>query len=382
MKVLHVNTIDSGGAAIAARRLHLLLLERGIDSKMLFLSRSGRTDIKEAYYFEDLFSPGRFKLLFNLNKIYNRRFTFYKPSVYFNGPDSLFDLSKHPLFEWADVVHLHWVVKFLDWNKVFSHKQKSFVWTCHDMNPFTGGEHYKTGYKGEFSTASRSNILRKQSALKNVRLKVISPSQWLADLARNSEVFGHVEVKAIRNPIDDRVFRPLPETESGKKNILFVAENPHDLRKGFDRLLKALNKLSPSSYKLSVLGNKTFVEQTFPDAHFYGSISDESRLVEIYNSAELFIIPSLEDNLPNTVSESLLCGTPVVGMKVGGIAEMIDNGEDGFLAADPESLSEAITKGLQHPFDRQAVRQKALLKLDKDKIVDKIVYLYAKMPSR
>lgn len=376
MKVLHVNTIDTGGAAIAARRLHSLLLEKGIDSKMLFLQRSGKVEIREAYYFEDLYKPVQFKCLSALNKLYNRRQTFLKPAIYFNGPESLFDISRHPLFAWADVVHLHWVVKFLDWKKVFSHKQKSFVWTCHDMNPFTGGEHYRTGYHGEFASVSKHNIQKKTAAFQGVRLKVISPSKWLADLARHSTVFGHLEISAIRNPIDDTIFKPLPVTGSDKKNMLFVAENPHDERKGFGLLLKALKNLNPDTYKLSVLGNKTFVEQSFPEAHFYGSINDENRLVEIYNAADLFVIPSLEDNLPNTVSESLLCGTPVVGMAIGGIAEMIDNAGDGYLSADAKGLSDAISRGLQHSFQREAIRKKALEKLNKDKILDDIIRLY------
>jgi glycosyltransferase involved in cell wall biosynthesis len=384
LKVLHVNTIDTGGAAIAAKRLHLLLLENGVDSKILFLQRSGKANIPEAYYLEDQFKSALFKNRKRLNQIYNRRKTFYKPGVYFNGPESLFDISLHPLFNWADVIHLHWVVKMLDWKKVFAHKDKAFVWTLHDMNPFTGGEHYKTGYNGEFSKVSKQNIALKKNAIKGSNLKVVCPSIWLSELAKSSEVFKDKEVLVIRNPIDDAVFKPLhtylhksdgvPSID--KKNILFVAENPHDERKGFQLLLKALENIDPERYRLSVLGNKKFVESIFPRAFFYGTVHDEDQLVELYNQADLFVIPSLEDNLPNTVSEALLCGTPVIGMAIGGIKEIVENGIDGVLSETKEGLKQAIEEGLEKHFVRQLICNHARLKLNKGALLNQFKELY------
>lgn len=381
MKVLHVNTIDTGGAAIAAKRLHLLQLKNGIDSKMLFLKRNGNQQIPEAYYFSDLFGNTTFKLLDKLNTFYNRRFTFTRPSLYFNGPDSLFDISRHELFQWADVIHLHWVVKFLDWKKVFSHKEKAFVWTFHDMNPFTGGEHYATGYKDEFSSRSSVNIEKKNDAIKDCKIEVICPSEWLAELARHSKTFYDIPVNAIRNPIDTDVFKPLEKSasKSDKKNILFVAENPHDERKGFGLLLNALTHLHKDTFQLSVIGRKEYVENRFPAATFHGTVSLEEKMVEIYNSADLFVIPSLEDNLPNTVSEALLCGTPVVGLKIGGIAEMVENGINGFLAAEENELHQAIENGLKIEFDREKIREFALEQLDTKFILNSIKQVYEKL---
>lgn len=384
LKILHVNTIDTGGAAIAARRLHELLIEKGIESKMLFLKRSGKVKIKEAYYFEDLYSASKFRTLFKMNTIYNRRNTFYKPGIYFNGPESLFDLSAHPLFEWADVVHLHWVVKFLDWEKVFKHKTKRFVWTFHDMNPFTGGEHYQTGYHDEFKSVSKRNIELKQKAIVGNDINVICPSAWLSDLASKSEVFAQTKIHTIRNPIDDGIFKPLHsylhKTDDppviNKKNILFVAENPHDERKGFILLMKALENLNPDSYRLSVIGKKQHVEQVFKGAIFHGTVNDEEEMVKIYNSSDLFIIPSIEDNLPNTVSEALLCGTPVVGLSIGGVKEMITEGKNGFLAQNPDDLQQAIVNALNHHFVRQLVRNHAETLLDKEAIIESILDVY------
>lgn len=386
MRILHVNTNDTGGAAIAAKRLHLLLLKHGIESRMLFLKRSGQVKIPEVYYMEDLYGKIPFKLFDKLNTLYNRRFSFTKPSVYFNGPESLFDISQHPAFEWADVVHLHWVVKLVDWKSVFRHKAKKFVWTLHDMNPFTGGEHYKTGYEGEFAYASRRNIAIKQAAIQDQKLQVICPSEWLSQLARQSEVFKHVDVRTMRNPIDNSVFKPMDKTamkqkhglRTDKKNILFVAENPHDERKGFQYLLQALPQLQSANVDVSVIGRTQHIQTELNaiHAHCFGTVNDEQKMAELYNAADVFVIPSLEDNLPNTVSEALLCGTAVSGMRIGGIQEMVQDGINGYLSTEGNGLGAAIAATLQHNFKREDIRQQALKELDEQKLISDFKAMY------
>lgn len=384
MKVLLINTIDTGGAAIAAIRLHKLLLKKGVESRMLFLRRSGKAVIEQAEYFEDLYKPFAFKLLNKLNTAYNRRLTFRHSSVYFNGPDAIFDLSKHPLFAWADVVHLHWVVKFIDWQSVFAHKHKPFIWTLHDMNPFTGGQHYNTGFGNEFQWVSKRNIRKKKQSIKGSNLKIITPSDWLGHLAKVSEAFNDLEVYTVRNPIDASIFKPLNKTElkrefglpADKKTILFVAENPHDERKGFALLKTALLNIDASNYHLAVIGKKEHVETEFPTATFFGSIQDENKLAQLYNAADCFVIPSLEDNLPNTVSEALSCGTPVCGFAIGGIKEMVMDGINGYLASNFNELDRAINQTLNQVFDPSAIRKKAMEVLDEQILFDQFMNLY------
>jgi glycosyltransferase involved in cell wall biosynthesis len=383
LKILHVNTLDSGGAAIAAKRLHLLLLSKGVDSKILFLKRSGNTEVKESYYFEDLYKPQLFKTIEKLNTAYNRRKTFSNSKVYFNGPDALFKISKHPLFNWADHIHFHWVVKFIDWQNTFSHKDKSFVWTLHDMNPFSGGEHYQTGYNNEFSEVSKKNIQKKIKSLQNIQLKIVTPSQWLGNLSSSSPVFKLFKHYTLRNPIDIETFKPINKTESkerlglnlSKKTVMFVAENPHDQRKGLNYLMQAVSKLS-SDIEIAIVGNPQHVQSDFKNAFFAGSVHEENRLAEHYNAADVFVIPSLEDNLPNTVSESLLCGTPVAGFKIGGIQEMVHNGINGFLVQDFEKLSDAIENTLRANLTPNDIRQQALNELNPNQLFEAFIDMY------
>lgn len=383
MKILHVNTLDSGGAAIAAKRLHLLLLSKGVDSKILFLKRSGNAEVKESYYFEDLYQPQLFKTIEKLNTAYNRRRTFSQSDVYFNGPDSLFNISKHPLFKWANHIHLHWVVKFIDWQKTFSHKDKSFVWTLHDMNPFTGGEHYQTGYHQEFKDVSKKNIEKKIKSIQNNQLKIVTPSQWLGDLSANSEVFSNLKHYTLRNPIDIQVFKPQNKQSikeslglnTLKKTVMFVAENPHDERKGLNFLKQAASEL-PKNIELAIVGNPKHVKSDFKDAFLAGSVFEESKLCDYYNAADVFVIPSLEDNLPNTVSESLLCGTPVAGFKIGGIQEMVHNGKNGYLANDFSALSTAIQETLSASIPQEDIRTQVLSELNPDTLFESFVAMY------
>ncbi len=384
-KILHINTNDTGGAAIAAIRLHYLLLENGQDSKILFLKRSSKDKIKEAYYLKDSF---KFKLIFSLifkiNNLYNRRFTFYKPSIYFNGIDSLFNIQNHWLFAWADVVHLHWVIKFLDWRKVFKYNKK-FVWTCHDMNPFTGGNHYEIGYSNEFNIIAKNNLKRKAKIIKNVDITMVGPSAWITNLISQSIIFKNKKALTIRNPIDTNVFRVLSdikglkdklEIDEKKKVILFVAENPNDGRKGFNLLLNALDNIeNKENIHLLIIGRKLDLKTNISHTQL-GTISDEELMCKLYNIADVFVIPSIEDNLPNTVSEALLCGTPVVGFNVGGIPEMVKNNINGNICDNKNKLYLSINNALESKFDALTIRNNIINKLDEIKLKDEFFKVY------
>ncbi len=385
MKILHVNTIDTGGAAIAAIRLHELLLQNGVESKILFLWKSGKVQVKESYYFEDLFSSKLiFKILYKLNVVFNRRFTFYKPSLYFNGPDSLFIMSKHPLFVWAEVIHLHWVVKFLDWNSVFNKSKKKFVWTLHDMNPFTGGEHYKTGYNNEFKFASKRTIDVKKKAIDSTDLTIITPSEWMKNCAEKSEVFKGRKIVTVRNPIPSKVFNkyvvgnlPNLKIDKSKINLLFVAENPSDVRKGFHLLIQALHNIKhKEAFQLYIIGKESNVIDLPISHQFLGVVSDPNQLAQIYGSVDYFIIPSIEDNLPNTVSEALMCGTPVIGFEVGGIKEMIQNGVNGFLVNNEVELGGLLNKiaDKEVEINKQVIPDN--LELVESKILSQMIAVY------
>lgn len=389
MKILHINTNATGGAANACIRLHKALLKSGIDSNILFLEKTKGID--KSYSFLDFEEKknGRFltsiKIL--INRISNKLPSLFKPAAFFNTPFSLFDITEHPVFIEADVIHLHWAVKFVDYQKVFSVKNKKFVWTMHDMAPFSGGYHYLTDFPIE---NYKSLILKyenaKIKALKEVNLSVIALSDWLKNISMNSRVFHYFKHNLIPNCIDTAIFNNYERSNAKlklglkqNKTVLFVAENINDKRKGFDYLKGAIDYLDKDTVLL-VLG-KSFENDSNLNIINLGYISDENHIATIYNAADVFVIPSLEDNLPNTVMEAMACGTPSVGFANGGIPEMVQNGLTGIVVK--EISAEALAVGIKQVLDNteainfeENCRKRAIQLYSEDIIREKILGLY------
>ncbi|MES2140623.1 MAG: glycosyltransferase [Bacteroidota bacterium] len=356
MKILLINTNYGGGAAIACRRLHVALLANGFDSSLLVLEKINSPKEKNVFSIQEIISKEKgffyFSLLKFANQFLNKLPTLFNKKAYINGPSSLFRIDKLSIYKAADIIHLHWTPKIISYKHIFADKQKNIFWTLHDMNPFTGGNHYTTDLDyNPYKKLLQRNIEKKKKYLKDTNLTVITPSVWLGKLAKDSEVFKDFEVKVIPNCINTTIFKPINKTDArkklnldkiNKKFILFVAENPNDKRKGMHLLFSALNQIKNKS-KICVLIIGKKVENVDFDFQVLqlGFINNDADIVNCYNAADFFVIPSIEDNLPNTVLESLACGTPVLGYNIGGIPDMIINGRSGLLA-DPNNQKEFI----------------------------------------
>jgi len=320
------------------------------------------------------------------------------------GPDVALQLPA------CDLVNLHWIGEFLDYPSFFPAVDKPMVWTLHDMNPFTGGCHYDSGCQ-RFRDAcgacpqlgsSRPHDLsfdihrRKAEAYASVpsgRMHVVAPSRWLQKQAQASALFADVPVSVIPNGLDTHVFEPrdaeglraalgIPGSASV---LLFVSDRVGNTRKGFVLLQEAIRGIDParSVYLVSIGRGQS---DDGLDNHIHlGDVSNDRLMSLVYSMADLFVIPSLEDNLPNTVLESLACGTPVVGFDIGGIPDMVRPGETGQLvkARDVAGMREAILQLLQ---DRPALasmgkqcRAVALAEYDLLLQAERYAKLYASM---
>ena len=271
----------------------------------------------------------------------------------------------------ADVINLHWTSGMLDFeNLVATFKGKNIVWTLHDMNSFTGGCHYSQGCQ-KFKTGcgncpllnsgiendlSKKIFSIKEKSYKNLDIQIVTPSKWLGETAQESSLCSKFAVDVIPYGLPTDIFAASSKNDIKKKLgiplqykvILFGAENVRNERKGFVYLLKALEKLkTKDDIILATFGNQSSeikLNGKFKVINF-GSISGENELAMIYNAADVFVLPSLEDNLPNTVLESLSCGTPVVAFNIGGIPDMIRHKKTGYLAEykNSQSLAEGIS---------------------------------------
>jgi tetratricopeptide (TPR) repeat protein/glycosyltransferase involved in cell wall biosynthesis len=274
---------------------------------------------------------------------------------------------------------LHWVAGALDYpNAPLALRGKKIVWTLHDMNPFTGGCHYSGDcekYKESCGACpqlgsnieedlARQNWNQKYYAFQNLDLNIVTPSKWLANCASKSSLLSKFPVSVLPYGFPLDTFKPYPKTDIRKSLnipenasvILFGADSIVNARKGFVYLLEALKRLPlKKDNPMVVLTFGGFPEglqiETKHKIYNLGWIADESQIALAYSAADVFVIPSLEDNLPNTVIEAMACGVPVVGFDIGGIPDMIVHKKNGFLARprDVDSLLEGIEWAISSP---------------------------------
>ena len=383
MKVVLINTSDSGGgAAIACKRLMEALTLEGIDVRMLVMTKKSQ-----------LIQIQAFKKTKYQNYLSFFRFAFERLSFLFHERDKSVrfafspanigvDISTHPWIKEADIVHIHWINGgFLSLKSLYKllEKKKHHVFTLHDMWLFTGGCHYAGDcpnfenkcqncpfLKNPSSHDLSSKIWTKKMKLfGSKKLNVVCCSEWLAKTAKKSSLLKNANIQNIPNPISLIDFKPKDKISIREKLqipsndfvILFGAANINDKRKGFSYLLDALNILNSqnqiiSNLTIAVFGKaKDFDTSQIPFSVVnLGQISSLEKMTEVYAMADLFVLPSLEDNLPNTVMESMACGTPVVAFNIGGIPEMVEHEKTGIIVNEisADALANGILKSIQN----------------------------------
>ncbi len=393
LRVTLLNTNDSGGAGVASRRLLAALRAQGTEAHLLLYeaARSYPGVVPLA------FTPNERRLAMARFVLERATFLPYERDASvrwaFSPAQVGADLSRHPLIRQAEVLHLHWVnFGFLSIRGIgkLLRLGKPVVWTLHDMWPFTGGCHYSRGcerfkthcgqcpflrFPGERDLSFR-RFAKKIEAYRTAPLTVVACSEWLAGQARQSALFEGVQVLSIPNPIDTNVWQPTDRAAARKSLglpldkplLLFGAAKLADVRKGFAPLVEALQRIKTgwpagaTEPALVVFGKSdpTALARVPFRVHDLGLLSSDSNLVAAYNAADALAVPSLEDNLPNTVMESLTCGTPVVAFATGGIPEMIQHRKTGWLA--PPGDVAGLADGLNWIFSEkqpEALREAA-----------------------
>ncbi len=382
--IAHVSTSQGGGAGNAARRLHEGLLKQGTDSRFLsahgVVSESARMDVlPKAYPRFWQRAARKFGLGLTAQERWDKECRALDcTDIFTSSIESDAGLLHHDSIRQATVINLHWVAGMLPWAEFFRENTKPVVWTLHDMNPFMGVFHYETD-RQRGSAASHEIELQvrrtKSQILKTARSPVIvTPSKWLQEQSLASELFGKFRHEHIPYGLDTRVFRPHPQAFArsvfglplDRKLVLVVAERLNDHRKGFDLLLNALQVPElAKGWDLVAVGDGPLPLDNLK-YHRVGTITDERLMSLVYSAADLTVIASREDNLPNVILESLCCGTPVIGTPAGGIPEPIATGRDGFIAeqTNAEALQAAIRTGMATTFDQAVIARNAAERYD------------------
>lgn len=359
MKVLLVNNSDRyGGAARAAYRIHTGLRSIGVNSQMLVSNKTS----------DDYSVVGPVSILEKTLRPFRSKIDAFPLMFYKNREESIFSLAW--LYDGLasrisainpDIVHLHWICRGFLRIETLKKLHRPLVWTLHDMWAFTGGCHIDRGCDGyrrgcgkcpSLSSSKNWDLsrwvwTRKHKAWQNLNLTIITPSRWLADCVRSSSLLGMKRIEVIPNGLDLSVFRPFNKRVAreilnlpqDKKLILFGAMNSiRDKNKGFQLLQHALRQLASNGWdgktELIVFGASE--PESAPKLGiktlYMGTLSDDIALALLYAAVDVYVSPSIAENLPSTIMESLSCGTPCVAFDIGGISDMIEHMKTGYLA--------------------------------------------------
>ena len=333
------------------------------------------------------------------------------------------DITTTREYREADVVLIHWVNQgFLSLSTIekIAQSGKRVVWTMHDEWPLEGVEHYTSPTSPVAATSSATptsptssiatihpttpinNLLtqwvlrRKAEIYRSGNISFVTCSEWLKNISEKKTLAEGQRIVSIPNPIDSRLFAPLTEEQrkeaaktlglpQGKRLVLFVAQRVDDERKGIRYLDEAVKILTetqgnpenpdcPDNQEIPAapMGDIAVIAPG-RDIPYINNVEDMARL---YACVDVFVTPSLSDNLPNTIMEAMSCGTPCVGFDVGGIPEMIDHKENGYVARykDAQDLAEGIRYVIakeNHARLSRAARNKVMLCYSEEAVANK-----------
>ncbi|WP_218933639.1 glycosyltransferase [Rubripirellula lacrimiformis] len=308
------------------------------------------------------------------------------------------------------IIQLHWIAKFLDYTSFFGSidPDQPVVWTLHDMNALTGGCHFSDGCQrfqfgcggcpqlpsniqtsapstnpsgmdpsamdpsaGDDAGNGRPNVqdisrryfAEKQAALANVNLHIAAPSRWLLDAAKSSPMlsaarsFHHIPYGISTDdyyPMNRDEARARLGIDPGATVFCFGAMDVKSRRKGAHHMLRALSHIADLPNVEGLVfgsGKLPDSDQSMPKMHQVGPVRGLLAQRTIYSAADVFVLPSLEDNLPLTGLEAMACGTAVVGFDAGGIPDYVRPGSTGLLArtGDAEDLGQKLRSILSDP---------------------------------
>jgi glycosyltransferase involved in cell wall biosynthesis len=341
LRILQLATSTNGGAGIAARRLHEALVENQIDSTLLTLTdnahSSGTYEIKRSPY----------------NKLTSSIFTFLQSSLIQSSDQLLTPLSKSTYngqnikLDDYQVVHIHAYYNLLSTTEIIelcqNNPQKHFFITLHDERFLTGGCHYSNGcvniqfgcrdcpqatrFGKYFVHQEYSEKLSTLNRLENLQL--ISPSAWLQTLARNNPATKDLRAHIVRNPVP-QVFFDIPRlaAHEGKLRILFISAHLNTRMKGLTTLISALNLIAErgfsDQFELLFVGHGQVPDIIDPRIAFKTAVTNtDEETANVLSQCQILALPSIQDNLPSTMTEAICGGLSVVGTKTGGIDEVL-----------------------------------------------------------
>ncbi|KJS02862.1 MAG: hypothetical protein VR65_03725 [Desulfobulbaceae bacterium BRH_c16a] len=396
MKIAIISTNDIyGGAALAAYRLHQALNDSGVQSTMI-VKKKYSIDPTVIEVGEDKHSQPAVLINESLERhcIKNNRqmpSNSLQPTSFSLDLDD-YDLSNNLIVIEADIINIHWCAGFLSARSIAQlfNLGKPVTWTFHDQLPITGGCHYADGCLNYLDNCHPCPQLADDNyglpslmlsekkrflGLEHNNLSGIFPSDWIMGCAAASSLFKKKKLAVIPNSIDHKVFKPISQKEARSFLdlpedifiLLFIASDMNESRKGIDILCKSLqvgiegplqDLVRQDKILLLLVGHSVSNEKNIPPVNnrILNFIDGSEKLNQAYNSADIMVFCSREDNLPNTIIEAMSCGLPTVAYDVGGVGDIIKHTENGYLVPPGNHLAFAET--IAHTLKNRAQREK------------------------
>lgn len=359
MRVLHISTSDSNGAGIAALRIMEAQRELGLDAQMLVRDKhTENANVQQSYHFKYLdYGIYRVMQLFGLDYMFS-----------LNG----LTIVNSKSFREADIVHIHNMhyARMLFPSQLPSNKK--YVYTLHDMWGITGHCNYTYDLCDKFLSGcgncphiknneyynyprmlidgTRFQWEAKQKAYDRLDITFTAPSTWLSELANRSLITSQKHVHTIPNCVPQHNEVP-PKSRNPIPNLLFVGQKlAENDRKGFSFIVELCNRLD-YRHIIHIVGNNDRAVQSlftneFCEVVLHGSMNYDG-MERLYRDCDMLILPTMQDNLPNTILESFSFGTPVVAFDTGGVKDVV-NSKTGYLAR-LKSVDDLVT-GVSHVF--------------------------------
>ncbi|MDY4111100.1 MAG: glycosyltransferase [Eubacterium sp.] len=343
MKVLQINSVCGvGSTGRIATDLYKVMKENGIESKIAFgIGTAENIPQEDTFKFGNKFD---YYVHNAVSRITDR-------AGFYSKINTLKLLKFIKSYE-PDIIHIHTIHGYyvnieILFNFLKEYK-KPVIWTLHDCWSFTGHcahfdligcTKWKTQcyncpihreYPKSFTDNSRHIYKLKKQLFTGVEnLTIVTPSQWLADLVKQSFLKDHT-IRIINNGINLDVFKPI---ENDIK-IKYQCENKYLIlgvafgwgkKKGLDIFIELSKRLDENKYKIMLVGTDEHIEKDLPDNIIsIHRTKNQNELAKIYSAADLFVNPTREDTYPTVNMESLACGTPVLTFNTGGSPEIID----------------------------------------------------------
>lgn len=385
MYVTHLTTELSGGAGLAALRLHRALERRHVRSRILFRKGKsrGNSEIRRAETARSLARVVR-----KCEEAFEERRM--SSDSLFTSPSRMTKTAFRDVVgnDSPTVLHLHWISRWIDYRSFFRDvpKRLPIVWSLHDMNPVTGGCHLPgtcQGFKAECRNCPQIRPLPgdRHPARRYLQIKaevyggrsihLVANSNWMLRAAEESSIGRHAQsIRLIHLGVDLEAFRPRDQefcrsllgVPSEKFIIAFGAADLNDANKNLKLLCNALKGSTlRDQFHLLLFGGGAPAFDLPVSATFVGWTESESLLSIVYSAADVLAMPSRFESLGMTALEALACGTPAIVSRTGGLTDIVQDGENGYALPvdDAEAFRNTLERVASDPQVRQSLQDRA-----------------------